>query len=153
MNSMRNFIPYVVLKVVRIVPCANRIFRLLQNHFFWFWMLLIVSYYISAIAAVVASEKSAVASEMNCKSSIRLSHPISEITTSYVCRLKRPETRVIKNQMFFKSRKWVYIGCKTVDSLQWGKRSWNMPKVGPAHPHFMLWSIFENIMFWLIEID
>ena len=90
---------------------------------------------------------------MNCKSSIRPSHPISEITTSHVCTLKRPEKRVIKDQMFFKSRKWVCIGYKVVDWLQWGRRFWSIPKVGPAHPYFMLSSIFENIMFWLIEID
>ena len=109
---------------------------------------LIVSYYISAIAAVKKKK-----SEMNFKSSIRPSHPISEIMNFHVCSLKRPETRAIKNQMFFKSRKLVYIVCKVVDWLQWGRRSWNIPKVGPAHPYFMLSSIFENIMFWFIEID
>ena len=57
---------------------------------------LTVSYYISSIAAV-KKEKS----EMSFKSSIGPRHPISEIITSHVCRLKRPEMKVIKNQMFF----------------------------------------------------
>ena len=57
---------------------------------------LIVSYYISPITAVKKEN-----SEMSFKSSIGPSRPIFEITVSYVCRLKRLETRVIKNQMFF----------------------------------------------------
>ena len=38
--------------------------------------------------------------EMSFKSSIGPSCPISEITT-HVCRLKRLETRLIKDQVFF----------------------------------------------------
>ena len=35
--------------------------------------------------------------ETSFKSSIRPSRPISEITTSHICRLKRLETQLIKN--------------------------------------------------------
>ena len=54
---------------------------------------------ISAIAAV-KKEKN----KMNLKSSIGPSHPISEIATSHVYRIKRLETRVIKNHVFSNKR-------------------------------------------------
>ena len=92
--SMCNFILYVALKVIWIVPWANWMFRLLQIFLPKFWCL-IVSYYISASVAV-KKEKS----EMSFKSSVRPSCPIFEITTSHVCRLKRLEMRVIKIKCF-----------------------------------------------------
>ena len=56
---------------------------------------LINSYYISAIVAV-KNEKG----EMSLKSSIWPSCLIPEITISHACRLKRLETRLIKNKAF-----------------------------------------------------
>ena len=56
---------------------------------------LIVSWYISAIVAVKKKK-----SDISFKSNIRPSCPISEITTSHVCRLTRPEKRAIKNNVF-----------------------------------------------------
>ena len=65
----------------------------------WFCLIfdaLIVSYFMSAIVAV-KNEKC----EARFKSSLGPSSPISEITTSHVCRLKRQETQLFKNQVFF----------------------------------------------------
>ena len=87
---MHKFTPYLVLKMIWIVPCADWMLRLLENLCLTFDDS-IFSYYASATVAA-KKEKS----EMSFKSSIRQSCPISEITNSYVCRLKRLETRVIK---------------------------------------------------------
>ena len=77
-----------------------------------------VSYYIYAIVAV-KKEKS----EMSFKSSIRPSHPISEMATSHVCGIKRLEMRVIKIRVFFLSREWgrnvIYSECQVFEWLQW----------------------------------
>ena len=51
------------------------------------------------MSAIVAAKKEKC--ETSFKSSIGPSRPISEITTSHVCRLKRLETQLIKNQVFF----------------------------------------------------
>ena len=50
----------------------------------------------SAIVAVKNEKR-----EARFKSSLGPSSPISEITTSHVCRLKRQETQLFKNQVFF----------------------------------------------------
>ena len=108
------------------------------------------SFILSAIAAV-KKEKTEMSFEC-CKEPI---HPISEIATSDVSILKIVGTRVIKNHMFRK--KWrhnvTYSGCQVIKWLQWGRRSWNIPRVGLSHP--ILWHvIYSNIyMFWLIEIE
>ena len=102
------------LKVIWIVLCANWMFRFLGNHF-WFWCL--SSIILSAIATVKE-----VKTEMCSKPSIGLSHPISEIATYDARSLKKLETTVFKNQMFFLSRKWehslIYSGCEAVEWLQ-----------------------------------
>ena len=54
----------------------------------------------SIILSAIATVKE-VKTEMCFQSSIGLSHPIYEISTSHVWSLKRIETRVFKNQMFF----------------------------------------------------
>ena len=52
--------------------------------------------------------------------------------------LKSLETRVIKIRMFFESRRWghsaIYSDCQVVEWLQWDRRSWNIPRIGPSHP-------------------
>ena len=75
----------------------------------------------SIILSDIATPKE-VKTEMCFKPSIGLSHPIYEIATSDAWSLKRLETRVFKNQIFFLSRKWehslIYSGCQAVEWLQ-----------------------------------
>ena len=52
----------------------------------------------SILSAIAALKKEK--TEMSLKSSIGPSHSISEKATSHVCRLKRLETRVVKNHVF-----------------------------------------------------
>ena len=68
-----------------------KIFRMLENHFVKFLMLW--QFHIICYGACVKKKKS----EMSFKFSIGPSHPISEIATSHVCKLKGLKTRVIKN--------------------------------------------------------
>ena len=87
--------PYAVQKVIWIVPCENWMFKLLENDFLCFnSFIFYLCYYVD-----VKKEKN----EMNFKFSIGPSHFISEITT-HVFRLKRLETWLIKNQMFFNKK-------------------------------------------------
>ena len=51
------------------------------------------------LTAIVALKKEK--TEISLKSSIEPSYPISKIATSHVRRLKRLETRVIKNHVFY----------------------------------------------------
>ena len=75
----------------------------------------------SIILSAIATVKE-VKTEMCSKPSIGLSHPISEIATYDARSLKKLETTVFKNQMFFLSRKWehslIYSGCEAVEWLQ-----------------------------------
>ena len=47
----------------------------------------------------------------------------------------------------------MYSRYQVVEWLKWGRRSWNIPKIGPTHPHFVVCSIFGNMLLWLIDFD
>ena len=60
-------------------------------------------------------------SEISFKFSIEPSHLISEIATCNVCRLKRLETRVIKNHILYSrelANNVIYSWCQVVGRLQ-----------------------------------
>ena len=108
------------------------------------------SSFICLAIAAVKKEKS----QMSFKSIIGPSHPISEIATSHVCGLKRLETRVIKNYVFFESREWGWEWVSSGLLFQWGRRTWHVAKIGPSHP--ILWYVVYSKMYcfdWLRLID
>ena len=115
------------------IECSNSWKMILPNILCFNSFMFYICYYVT-----VKKEKN----EMNFKSTIEPSHPIYEITT-HAFRLKRLETWLIKDQMLFWSRVWehnvIHSGCQMVERLQWVRRSWNIPKIGPSYPHFMVY--------------
>ena len=76
--------------------------------------------------------------------SIGPSHPISEIATSHVYRLKKTRNESDRakianflNQKSENTRCYIFCECQVVEWLQWGRRSWNIPKIDPS-PEFEL---------------
>ena len=96
---------------------------------------------------------------MSFKSSVRVSGPISEVTT-HVFMLKGLELWLIKDQVIFESKEWdhnvIYCECLVVEWLQWIKGSRNIPKISPSHSDFMAYTkyIWKYIVLinwdWLI---
>ena len=74
---------------------------------------------------------------MSFVSSIGSTHPVSEISTSHVYRLKKTRNEGDwKFHIFLIKRvrtQCLYSECQVVEWLQWGRR-WNIPKIGPSHP-------------------
>ena len=74
-------------------------------------------------------------------SSIRPNHAISEIATSHVYRLKKTRNESDRakianflNQKSKNTRCYIFCECQVVEWLQWGRRSWNIPKIDAIHP-------------------
>ena len=84
------------------------------------------------------------------------SRSISEVTT-HVCRLKRLETQLIKDQVFSVQKSddtmsyilgangWVIAMIMII------KRSWNIPNIGPSYPHCMVYINYISIYIDLID--
>ena len=83
--------------------------------------------------------------------SIGSSHPVSEIATSHVYRLKKTRNEGDLKSRVFQSRKWghsaIYSECRVVEWLQWGRRSWNIPRIGPSY--LILWYMIQLPVDWL----
>ena len=90
---------------------------------------------------------------MSFVSSIGPNHPISEISTSHVYRLKKTRNEGDQKLRIFliKSlkREWghsaIYSEFQVVELLQWGRRSWNILKIGPSYP-------ISRYLFWLGKV-
>ena len=63
--------------------------------------------------------------------SIGPSYPISE-TVTHVYRAKKTRNEGDLKWRFLIKR--VRAQCLVVEWLQWGRRSWNVPRIGPSHP-------------------
>ena len=99
----------------------------------------------SPFVLLIAVVKQKRTTEMSFVSSISIgpSHPISEIVTSHIYRLKKTRIRNEGDRklcVFFNQErvKWL-ISCHS----EVYRRSWNVLKIGPSHP--FLWYFYYNL--------